>query len=165
MKKIILVLLLLNETCLAKELFEQLRFGMSLEDVKSQNICDLKPKPTHEKKFEVFFCNNFKFRKSPHPALLYFINNKFEKIIVSVGERYHDMEVEAAYLKDEFGSPSSIFDLRAVHLFNEGSQNQLHIAFEKGSVVLKLFRTASRRGEVTLSYSSEEYRQIVVAEK
>ncbi|MEQ1723236.1 MAG: hypothetical protein ABL930_08665 [Pseudobdellovibrio sp.] len=74
------------------------------------------------------------------------------------------MEVAASFLRDEFGSPSSMFDIRAIQAFNAGIRDELSIGFDDDTVLIKLAKIRSK-GEVTLTYSTADFYALMLAEK
>lgn len=156
MFKIFLIALLVSEAALAVGGFKNLKFGMSVVEVRAIKYCTLEYKETSEKAADTYVCHDLKYGTKKTSAAFYFINNKLARVAIDVGDRYSDMELAATFLRDEYGSPSSMFDVRAIQAFNDGIRDELIIGFEDDTVVLKLFKTEGK-GEVTLTYSIEDY--------
>jgi hypothetical protein len=156
--------ILFAQVVFAADGFKDLKFGMSLSEVQAKKYCRLEYKETSEKTVDVYVCNNLYLGKQIRSAQFFFINKKFQKIIITVGKNYSDMELAASFLRDEFGSPSSIFDIRAIQAFNAGIRDDLSIGFDQNTVLLKLAKIGVR-GEVTLTYSNPVFYALMLAEK
>jgi hypothetical protein len=162
--KAMILTILFAQVVFAADGFKDLKFGMSFLEVEAKKYCRLEYKETSEKAVDVYLCNNLKLGQHTRSAQLFFINKKFQKIMITVGKRYSDMELAASFLKDEFGSPSSMFDIRAIQAFNAGIRDDLSIGFDQNTVLLKLAKIGAR-GEVTLTYSNPDFYTLVLAEK
>lgn len=164
MFKIFVTTVMMGSTALAVGGFKNLKFGMSVVEVRAYKHCHLEYKQTSEKSVDTYTCHDFKFGSKQTSAAFYFINNKLERVAIDVGDRYNDMELAASFLRDEFGSPSSMFDTRAIQAFNAGIRDELVIGFDDDTVLLKLFKTDGK-GEVTLTYSTEDYYTKMLGER
>lgn len=159
-----LITVMMSSVAFAVGGFKNLKFGMSVVEVRAHKYCTLEYKQNGEKIVDIYVCHDFKFGSKQTSAAFYFINNKLERVSIDVGDRYNDMELAASFLRDEFGSPSSMFDIRAIQAFNAGIRDQLVIGFNDDTVLLKLFKTDGK-GEVTLTYSTEDYYAKLLGER
>lgn len=153
---LIFILLLASDAALAVDGFQSWKFGMTLGEVKSKNLCNLKIQGKSGKQIETYSCDDFNFNKHNTTAVLYFIDKKLERVILAVGKSYSDMESVAIHLRGEFGSPTAMYDLKAIKAFNAGLRDELSIGFEANTVFLKFFKY-NEQAQVTMTYSSEDY--------
>jgi hypothetical protein len=153
---LILVVLVASDLLLAADGYEEIKFGINLEQLKKDKVCSLQARESADKKSVNYICHDFKYAKRKTTALFYFVDQKLERIVFSVGQRYLDMQLAAVGLRHEFGSPTSMFDLSAIKAYNKGVRDQLSMAFDKDTVFLKFFKLDGK-SQVTLSYSSEDY--------
>lgn len=164
MIKFFLVALVVCTQAYAVEGLKKLKFGMSIVEVRAYKYCKLEYKETSEKAVDTYMCNDFKYGNKSTTAVFFFIKNKLERVAIDVGDRYGDMESVASFLRDEYGSPSSMFDVRAIHAFNAGIRDELTIGFDDDTVILKLTKFDGK-GTVTLTYSTDDYYAKILGER
>lgn len=132
----LLALILSANPVFAVEGYKNLKFGMSLEEVKKSKICGwvddgtLNMKQTH-----VIYCRDLKFNGESITAGAYFIDHKFLRLFL--GLSYDDRDNILTGLKKKYGSLSYTPSQQSIDNFNNLPNQELSYGFDDNTVYLR----------------------------
>lgn len=133
----LLALILPASSLFGVEGYKNLKFGMSLEEVKKSKLCGwvddgtVKVQHTH-----FIYCTDFKFNGESIIAMAYFIDDKFLRLAIMIS--YNDLDNTLAGLKKKYGSLSYIPSQQSIDNFDNSPNQEIWYGFDGNTVYLKL---------------------------
>lgn len=149
----LLALILSASPLLAVEGYKNLKFGMSLEEVKKSKLCGWVDDGTlNMKQTLIIYCLDFKFNGESIMAGAYFIDNKFLKLAIEIS--YGDMKNTMAGLKKKYGNSSYTPSQQSIDNFNNLPNQELWYGFDNNTIYLFCRSNKFYKKSAALTYTS-----------
>ncbi|NVJ66200.1 MAG: hypothetical protein HWE16_06905 [Gammaproteobacteria bacterium] len=135
--------------------YKDLKFGMSLKEVKESGYCDFIQEDSGQKGVDFLGCANLKFSGDEVPAVAFFINDKLLRFGLepSIDEVMGLMNA----LANKYGGVSSQSDEQEFNAVDQYPNREAYIAFDNDTVVLKIASDEYGNQGALLMYTSPEY--------
>ncbi|WP_447876851.1 hypothetical protein [Serratia fonticola] len=152
-----LALLVVSYSSLGVDGYKGVKFGSSFNDLNSANICSWQEKKDELKGVNSYYCDDFKFSGKDTIAAAFFINERFERFAIVLGQ---DIGAVLEGLKNKYGPPSSMVTLEDIEKY-QSQGGSLNIEFDKGTIILNATRENSSGKEKTLLvYTTTEFESL-----
>ncbi|MBC3228338.1 hypothetical protein [Serratia fonticola] len=150
------ILLAASSSALAVDGYKGVKFGSTLSDLKAANLCPWKKYESGNfKEIESYYCNDFKFSSKKTFAMAFFINDKFERLAITVPTT--DFSAVLDGMKTKYGAPTTMAtpeEADSVKLYG----GSLSVKFDNDTIILNLSRdNATKEDSAYLIYSSQKY--------
>ncbi|HHR6128539.1 TPA: hypothetical protein ACS72K_000093 [Providencia alcalifaciens] len=159
MKKLLIgsLLTMFSMGAMAIDGYKNIKFGDSIEKVLSSNLCTFEKMPNESgiDQISLYGCGDFKFSGKDRMALATFINGKFKKLLINVG---NDIDPLIDSLTQKYGKPSSMSSVDEINKAKaKGDYYLLFINFDKDTVKLHIEKPKDKKEMIFLIYQDSMF--------
>lgn len=153
-------MLFLPGTASAVDGYKNLKFGMSKQRVADAKVCSLYESDSGQVGVDSLECSDFEFGGSVVQAGLYFIEGELLRLAILVPADIAPGLIKG--LTKKYGAPMTSSSQKEFEAIDVLPNRSAFIAFDKGTVVLKLMSHEDYSQSALLFYSSPRYDVLLV---
>ena len=145
---------------MAVEGYKNLKFGISMEELKKSKFCTFTAvDKTTFKVINVISCNDLKFNGKSAVVYFYFIDNKFLRLAIPIVP-YNNVNTILQALIKKYGQMSSSSSSEDYDNYRKLPNQEINLDFDNNTIKLRYYSNSLYKKDALLIYTSPLFRKL-----